>query len=342
LSNKGQIPVVSNSSEDNGIKGYVSLKATEKGNMITFSDTTTCDAIFYQPEDFIGYSHVQGLYPHKNVGLKWTRGAYLYFLSAFRRCAFGRFDYATKFTRELANELKVSLPVDDNGIVDIQRMEDYINEVEKAQTKIIERALKKKTGIKKEKDEVINQVVEEQRQHNINIINDVTESGNLSRPLNDDYQIAAEPFECYKWEGFDHSICDFFGSDKTILIGCYKGKKYEDWIRTHNIYTIRLGDTKGSMEANRELFDSTSLLVLYELGKPNNLSAYKIIGNQEMGKEELLAMDYPKKEPRKSYMTFSITPLEMDLTFLVEHHLVERLIELNSENAKGTPVFIQP
>ena len=221
-------------------------------------------------------------------------------------------------------------------------MEDYINEVEKAQTKIIERALKKKTGMKKEKDEVINQVVEEQRQHNINIINDVTESGNLSRPLNDDYQIAAEPFECYKWEGFDHSICDFFGSDKTILIGCYKGKKYEDWIRTHNIYTIRLGDTKGSMEANRELFDSTSLLVLYELGKPNNLSAYKIIGNQEMGKEELLAMDYPKKEPRKSYMTFSITPLEMDLTFLVEHHLVERLIELNSENAKGTPVFIQP
>ena len=154
--------------------------------------------------------------------------------------------------------------------------------------------------------------------------------------------MAAEPFKRCKWEGFDHSICDFFGSDKTILIGCYKGKKYEDWIRTHNIYTIRLGDTKGSMEANRELFDSTSLLVLYELGKPNNLSAYKIIGNQEMGKEELLAMDYPKKEPRKSYMTFSITPLEMDLTFLVEHHLVERLIELNSENAKGTPVFIQP
>ena len=50
----------------------------------------------------------------------------------------------------------------------------------------------------------------------------------------------------------------------------------------------------------------------------------------------------PKKEPRKSYMTFSITPLEIDLTFLVEHHLIERLIEHNSENAKGTPVFIQP
>lgn len=154
--------------------------------------------------------------------------------------------------------------------------------------------------------------------------------------------MAAEPFEHYKWEGFDQSICDFFGGDKTILIGCYKGKKYKNWIHTHSIYTIRLGDTKGSMEANRELFDSTSLLVLYELGKPNKLSAYKIVGNKEMGKDELLAMNYPNKKPRKSYMTFSITPIEMDLTFLVEHHLIERLIELNSENAKGAPIFIQP
>lgn len=96
------------------------------------------------------------------------------------------------------------------------------------------------------------------------------------------------------------------------------------------------------MEEKRELFDRTSLLVLYELGKPNKLSAYKIVGNKEMSKEELLAIDYPNKKPRKSYMTFSITPLEMDVAFLVEHHLVERLIELNSDNAKGTPVFIQP
>ncbi len=154
--------------------------------------------------------------------------------------------------------------------------------------------------------------------------------------------MAADPFGCNKWENFDQSICDFFGNNKTILIGCYKGKKYEDWLHNHNIYTIRLGDAKGSMEANRELFDRTSLLLLYELGKPNKLSAYKVVGNKEMGKEELLAMDYPNKKPRKNYMAFSITPLEMDLTFLAEHHLVERLIELNSENAKGTPVFIHP
>ena len=32
----------------------------------------------------------------------------------------------------------------------------------------------------------------------------------------------------------------------------------------------------------------------------------------------------------------------MDLTFLADHHLIEKLIELNVDNAKGTPAFIEP
>ena len=154
--------------------------------------------------------------------------------------------------------------------------------------------------------------------------------------------MAAEPFERYKWEGFDQSICDFFGGNQTILVGCYKGKKHQEWIQAHNKYTIRLGKTKGSMEANRKLFDSTSLMILYELGKPYKLNAYKITGHQVMSKEELIKLDYPNKKPRKNYMAFSITPLDMDLTFLVEHHLIERIIELDANHAKGTPIFIEP
>ena len=154
--------------------------------------------------------------------------------------------------------------------------------------------------------------------------------------------MAAEPFECYKWNRFDQSIIDFFGGDKTILVGCAKNKKQKDWILAHNIYNVRLGKTKGSMEENKELFDQTSLLVLYELGKPDKLSAYRITGNKEMGKEELKAMDYPNKNPRKSYMTFSIIPLDMDLNLLVNQHLIEKLIGINPDNAKGTPVFIEP
>ena len=91
-----------------------------------------------------------------------------------------------------------------------------------------------------------------------------------------------------------------------------------------------------------ELLGSTSLLVLYENGKPDKLSAYKIVDHREIGKDELTGMGYPNKKPRKSYMAFSLEPLDMDLTFLVEHHLIERIIELDADHAKGTPIFIEP
>ena len=176
-----------------------------------------------------------------------------------------------------------------------------------------------------------------------------TENATSILTQTDDYQpvdyeplMAAEPFGRYKWEGFDQSIRDFFNNDQTILVGCYKGKAYRDWIDAHHLYNIRMGKTKGSMEANRELFGSTSLLVLYEIGKPDKLSAYKIVDCQEIGKEELIRMGYPNKKPRKSYMSFSLEPLDMNLTFLVEHHLIERIIELDADHAKGTPIFIEP
>ena len=111
---------------------------------------------------------------------------------------------------------------------------------------------------------------------------------------------------------------------------------------SHQIYNVRLGKTKGSMEKNRKLFSQTSLLVLYELGKPNKLSAYRITSNKEMGKHELINLGYPNPKPRKSYMTFSITPLDMDLSLIVNQHLIEKLIEINPENVKGIPVFIEP
>jgi hypothetical protein len=41
-------------------------------------------------------------------------------------------------------------------------------------------------------------------------------------------------------------------------------------------------------------------------------------------------------------MIFSIEPLNMDLRHLVNHQLIEKLIEINPENDKGTPVFIEP
>lgn len=130
---------MSNSSEGNGIAGYVNLPATEEGNKITFSDTTTSDAIFYQPKPFVGYPHVQGLYA-KQEGV-WNEKGLLYFLSLFKAAAFGRFDYAAKFTRVIALAMEVVLPIRSDGKIDFAYMEAYIRELEMARLRELEKYL---------------------------------------------------------------------------------------------------------------------------------------------------------------------------------------------------------
>jgi hypothetical protein len=64
LSEKGKVPLISNSSANNGVMGFSHLQATNKGNTITCSDTTLgAVTMFYQQDDFIGYSHIQHLVP---------------------------------------------------------------------------------------------------------------------------------------------------------------------------------------------------------------------------------------------------------------------------------------
>ena len=129
LVENGENPVVVNSAYNNGVGGYTNLDVTEKGNTITFSDTTTADAIFYQESCFVGYPHVQGLYP-KCYGDKWSKYSLLFFLAVFKKASFVQnFDYANKFTRDLAKNIIVSLPSDSAGIPDFAYMEKYMKDV---------------------------------------------------------------------------------------------------------------------------------------------------------------------------------------------------------------------
>lgn len=135
---EGSIPVLSNSSVNNGISGYCGLKPTENGNIITFSDTTTgADTMFYQANPFIGYPHVQGMYPLQPE--KWNEKSYLYVISSIRRSAGDGWSYAVKFNRTLVKALQISLPViessDPNHVytvddIDWQSMQDRIAELE--------------------------------------------------------------------------------------------------------------------------------------------------------------------------------------------------------------------
>ncbi|MCQ2617418.1 restriction endonuclease subunit S [Helicobacter pylori] len=124
--NNAKNPVVTNSSLNNGISGYSSLEPTEKGNQITYSDTTTSEGIFYQKRPFIGYSHVQGLYPLKYHEF-WNEKTLLYIVTAFKKVACGRFNYGNKFNRKIASGMSIFIPTNQHGKIDFHFMHTFIN-----------------------------------------------------------------------------------------------------------------------------------------------------------------------------------------------------------------------
>lgn len=136
---EGMTPVMSNSSANNGIGGYCGLAPTEQGNIITFSDTTTgADTMFYQSGPFIGYSHVQGMYPYQPD--KWDKKSCLYVISCIRKAAGNGWNYAVKFNRALVKELSVELPVIESlnpdheytiNDIDYKYMQERIRELER-------------------------------------------------------------------------------------------------------------------------------------------------------------------------------------------------------------------
>jgi putative S-cspCI len=122
---EGNTPVIVNSKFNNGVGGYSILNNTEKGNIITYSDTTSSDTIFYQKEAFIGYSHIQGLYPKKYID-KWNENSYLFLITILRKEAYClSVDYKNKFTRKMFSNMEITLPINNNEI-DFKYMENYI------------------------------------------------------------------------------------------------------------------------------------------------------------------------------------------------------------------------
>jgi hypothetical protein len=125
-------PVITNSSKNNGITKYENHDATEKGGIITYSDTTTTDAIFYQPSPFIGFSHVKKMTPIEPNN--WNENSCLYFISALKHQISGDFDYAHKLNS--MGEIEVSLPTL-KGQIAFGFMNSFIREIKKIQVEIL-------------------------------------------------------------------------------------------------------------------------------------------------------------------------------------------------------------
>ncbi|MBQ6052928.1 MAG: N-6 DNA methylase [Clostridia bacterium] len=116
-------PLVVNSAENNGVAGMCDLIPTEEGGIITFSDTTDGNTFFYQPDFFIGFAHVQGMYPKTR---DWNAFELLFFKTMLAFDARGRYNYGRKMRRDTIAEVMIKLPITTDGDPDWQFMENYI------------------------------------------------------------------------------------------------------------------------------------------------------------------------------------------------------------------------
>lgn len=144
INKNGKVPLVSNSSTDNGIMGFSNLEANNTGNSITCSDTTLgAETMFYQEKDFIGYSHIQHLVPKFEPFNKSIATA---IISASIISTSKKYDYGNKFNRVAMNKTKIQLP-SKNGKIDFDFIQNTLTEIEisrieKLETFIIKIGLK--------------------------------------------------------------------------------------------------------------------------------------------------------------------------------------------------------
>lgn len=135
ISENGKIPLISNSSTDNGVMGYSHLEALNKGNSLTCSDTTMgAETMYYQETNFIGYSHIQHLMPKFE---RFNKAIAFMIITASRIVTKNKYDYGAKFNRNEMNKTKISLPIKPNpnldklAQIDFDFMQTLISAVQK-------------------------------------------------------------------------------------------------------------------------------------------------------------------------------------------------------------------
>ncbi len=89
--------------------GFSNLKANNKGSTLTCSDTTLgAETMYYQENDFIGYSHIQNLIPKFKI---FNKAIASFIISTCRISTSKKYDYGNKFNRDAMNKTKIQLPV---------------------------------------------------------------------------------------------------------------------------------------------------------------------------------------------------------------------------------------
>ncbi|WP_370408162.1 restriction endonuclease subunit S [Tenacibaculum dicentrarchi] len=216
ISENGKIPLVSNSSINNGVMGFSNLEANNKGNTISCSDTTLgAETMYYQDNDFIGYSHIQHLVPKFKY---FNQAIASFIISACRISTEKQYDYGNKFNRVAMNNTKIQLPTK-NGKIDFDFMENFINDLEteriaKLDAYLVENGLHDYELSAKEKQILLDFEKDKFEEFNVIDIFDVKNTGNiLSRDIVKNSGVT--PYLCASSE--NNAISSYISYDEKYL-----------------------------------------------------------------------------------------------------------------------------
>ncbi|HCI25792.1 MAG TPA: hypothetical protein DFK11_14955 [Lachnospiraceae bacterium] len=141
LEDDGKNPVIVNSGFNNGVGGYTNRDCTEEKGIITFTDTAakSTDSFFYQANDFVGYSHVQGMYA---LNHEWTENESLFLISVIKAKIANKYDFIEKMTRTDILNLVIKLPITSPDVPDWNYMNEYIETIKNKAKVEIENCIK--------------------------------------------------------------------------------------------------------------------------------------------------------------------------------------------------------
>ena len=128
ISENWKTPLITNSSVENWVMWFSNLNPLNKWNTLTCSDTTLwAETMYYQKDDFIGYSHIQHLVPKFE---NFNRNIAFTIITSSKVSTSKKYDYWNKFNREAMNKTIIQLPKKGSE-PDFELMEVFVWAVQK-------------------------------------------------------------------------------------------------------------------------------------------------------------------------------------------------------------------
>jgi len=122
---QGKVPYVSSTALNNGVDGFIEASSGTRvfGNCISLANSGSVGSAFYEPFDFVASDHVTHL---KNESFsKWV---YLFLTVAIEKQK-GNFNFNREINDTRIRNMKIMLPVCDNGTPDFEYMEQYAKDL---------------------------------------------------------------------------------------------------------------------------------------------------------------------------------------------------------------------